>query len=273
MEICVFSKHLQEFGFGELGSRLAAAGFTGVDLTVRKGGHVEPAEVAHRLPEAVDLLGAEGVKVSMITTFILSLDEEHARETLRTAADLGIGFYKFGYYLYDGSGDIDATLADARAKLADLAAFSKDLGIWGGYHNHSGWEYIGASLPHVAHVLADADAEGAGAYFDVGHAFGEGAKGSWKQGFDQLAGRIRMAALKELAFGLSPEGNPWTTLPMGEGAVPWDEVAARLRRIEPQLCPLSIHAEYDLPGAEVLERARRDREFFEGVWAEAARDA
>jgi len=270
VEICVFSKHLQEFGFAELGSRLADAGFPGVDLTVRPGGHVEPAEVRDRLPEAVETLKAAGVEVSMITTTILSIDDEYARETIETAAAHGIGFYKFGYYLYDGSGDIEARLADASAKLRDLAAFSKEHGICGGYHNHSGWEYIGASLPHVARILAEADPDGACAYFDVGHAVGEGAKGSWKQGFDELAPRIRMAALKELSAGLSPDGNPWATLAMGEGAVPWAEVAARLRRIGDQLGPVSIHAEYDLPGTEVIAQATRDREFFEGVWQSAA---
>ncbi|MHC4713705.1 MAG: sugar phosphate isomerase/epimerase family protein [Planctomycetota bacterium] len=268
MEFCVFSKHLQEYDFGELGRALKSIGITGVDLTVRPKGHVEPERVADDLPRAVEALGAEGVRVTMITTVILAIDEPHAREVLETAAGLGIRFYKFGYYLIPEFGAIRKCLADARAKLADLAAFSKEVGIWGGYHNHSGEEYVGASVPHIAEILADADPEGAGAYFDIGHAFGEGAKGSWKQGFDQLKERIRMVALKELKMDFSPGANIWETVPMGEGPLPWAEFVALLNGIEGHVGPASIHAEYDLPADEVLKLVAADKAFFDNLWSD-----
>lgn len=267
MEFCVFSKHLQAYDFAQLGRALKSIGIAGVDLTVRPKGHVEPARVAEDLPKAVAILGREGVRVTMITTGILTLDEPDAREVLETAAGLGIRFYKFGYYLTTGFGSMRKCLAEARAKLADLAAFSKEVGIWGGYHNHSGEEYVGASLPHVAAILADADEEGAGAYFDIGHAFGEGAKGAWIQGFDELKDRIRMIALKELKMDVSPGADIWETVPMGAGPLPWSRFVTLLRVVERQIGPASIHAEYDRPADEVLRLAADDKAFFEKAWA------
>ena len=41
--ICLFSKHLPKLHYSELGGVLKDLGFAGCDLTVRPGGHVEPA--------------------------------------------------------------------------------------------------------------------------------------------------------------------------------------------------------------------------------------
>ena len=45
MEYCVFSKHFQTMGAEKLGKTLAELGVDGVDLTVREGGHIQPAQL------------------------------------------------------------------------------------------------------------------------------------------------------------------------------------------------------------------------------------
>lgn len=265
MKSCMFSKHLQELSFPEMGAALRRIGIDAVDLTVRPGGHVEPAEAADRLPLAVEQLRRAGVTVAMITTSITAADDPLTRSTLKTAAALGIRYYKLGYYHYDGFGRLEGQLAEVKARLRDLAALSKELGICGGFHNHSG-RFIGACLPHVAHLLDGIDPGSLCAYFDVGHATIEGMAQGWLQGFDEIAPRVRMLALKDLAVDYAAEDRI-ATVPMGTGPVDWKGFAAALRGIAGRIGPVSFHGEYEgRSAADVLELTRRDRIYFEGVW-------
>ncbi|HQF11253.1 MAG TPA: hypothetical protein PKV22_03150, partial [Paludibacteraceae bacterium] len=45
LPVCIFSKHLQFLDWRSLGEKVTEMGFAGIDLTVRKDGHVEPAAV------------------------------------------------------------------------------------------------------------------------------------------------------------------------------------------------------------------------------------
>ena len=51
-ELCIFSKHLAKLNYRELGATAKQMGFDGVELTVRTGGHVLPANAARDLPNA-----------------------------------------------------------------------------------------------------------------------------------------------------------------------------------------------------------------------------
>ena len=267
MDICVFSKHLQEWDFSELGRNLKRAGFDGVDLTVRPGGHIEPETAADQLPEAAALLAQEGVHVSMITTAITSVEEPHARTLLETASRTGIRYFKIGYYLYDGFRSLRKGLGEAAARLRDIAALSGELGLWGGFHNHSG-PYLGAHVAHVRRLLDDLDPNAIGSYFDIGHATVEGAAQGYLLGLDELADRIRMLALKDFVIRPEPAAYRGSTVPMGEGLVAWTTVVDVLKEIAPKLGPVSYHGEYkNLTAEEVLAQVVKDKAFFEGLWA------
>jgi sugar phosphate isomerase/epimerase len=265
LESCVFSKHLQEYDFTRLGQAAKSIGVTGVDLTVRPKGHVEPAQAKDKLPEAVKALAAEGIRVTMITTAFTSVDDPHARTTLETAASLGIRFYKIGYLVYEGFGTLEKGLREGAAKIHDLAALGKSLGIWGGYHNHCA-DSLGATVVHLNRLLAKADPEGAGVFFDVGHATVEGAACGWMQGLDDVAARVRMIALKDFEIVKQEKMHYAKVVPMGEGLVQWKEYVNCLRKIAPQIAVVSFHAEFDAPAAEVTNLARSDREFFDRLW-------
>jgi hypothetical protein len=73
-------------------------GFDGLDLTVRKGGHVRPERAAEDLPRAVGMAREEGVDVPMITTALTSADDPTARAVLSTAAS-SVSVFQVGYYL------------------------------------------------------------------------------------------------------------------------------------------------------------------------------
>ncbi|HSH09257.1 MAG TPA: twin-arginine translocation signal domain-containing protein, partial [Oceanipulchritudo sp.] len=53
MPIYVFSKHLQFLGYEALAKTAGELGFDGIDLTVRRRGHVLPERVREDLPNAV----------------------------------------------------------------------------------------------------------------------------------------------------------------------------------------------------------------------------
>src|ERR1700744_4430977 len=65
LKVCIFSKHLQFLGGEELAKGAAEIGFDGVDLTVRKGGHVGPDRVRQDLPPLVSILHRHGLETPM----------------------------------------------------------------------------------------------------------------------------------------------------------------------------------------------------------------
>src|SRR4029453_7939620 len=69
---CLFSKHLPDLGWSDLGNAVKDAGFDGIDLTVRTGGHVLPERAAEDLPRAIEAITAHGLKVPMVTTELTS---------------------------------------------------------------------------------------------------------------------------------------------------------------------------------------------------------
>src|SRR4051794_15897571 len=80
--LCIFSKHMAQFGHEELARKAKEIGFEGIDLTVRPKGHVEPERAAQDLPRAVEIIRSNGLTVPMITTGLLGPDEAPARPTL-----------------------------------------------------------------------------------------------------------------------------------------------------------------------------------------------
>ena len=60
-QICFFSKNLPGLGYDELASVVADVGFDGIDLTVRKGGHVLPENVERDLPLAAAAAQKSGI--------------------------------------------------------------------------------------------------------------------------------------------------------------------------------------------------------------------
>lgn len=265
MQWCVFSKHLQDYDYRKLGGSLKSIGFEAVDLTVRPGGHVEPEAVKDKLPEAAAILKGEGVSIAMITTAITAIDQPYTRDVLETAAHEGIRFFKFGYYKNLTFGGFRQGLAETKAEVKKVSALAKELGIWGGFHNHGG-AYVGASLGHVRELLEGLDADAVGAFYDVGHATVEGTYMGWLIGLEDVADRVRMVALKDLAVNVSEGKVTRDTVALGEGLVRWKQFVAALKTLEAQIGPVSFHSEYDRPADEVLQLAQRDRIFFAELW-------
>jgi L-ribulose-5-phosphate 3-epimerase len=253
---CLFSKHLPDLSWDELGREVKAAGFGGVDLTVRPKGHVLPERAASDLPRAIAGIRRHGISVPMITTELTSADHPTARPLLQAAAQHGVGLFKPGYWRFS-SADVRAEVAAAGRALEGLAALGRDCGVAMGFHNHAG--YIGGALWDIAPHLDRLDARWAGYYFDPRHAVAEGGGGAWKAAMHLVATRLKMIAVKDFMWERTEAGWRIANCPVGEGLVDWAFVATSLHgaRFEG---PVSVHLEYAIPGSKPEERTRRTLE-------------
>jgi L-ribulose-5-phosphate 3-epimerase len=169
--IVMFSKHLSDLAWGELGKAVREAGFDGVDLTVRPGGHVLPERVSDDLPRAVQAIRDNGSMVAMLTTGLTRPSDPAARATFAAARAVDVRLLKAGYYRYafkDVPRELEAVIADFLGLVQQAAA----AGVLLAYHNHSG--YVGAPVWDILRMIDGLPATATGVYFDVRHATVEG---------------------------------------------------------------------------------------------------
>jgi sugar phosphate isomerase/epimerase len=252
-EFCFFSKHLAELDWKDLGKAVKDAGFDGVDLTVRAGGHVLP-ERADDLPKAIEAIRAAGVSVPMITTELTSPGHPTAKPILQAAARSGVRYFKTGYWRYTASPDVRGQLAATGEALTGLTALARECGIELGFHNHNA--YIGAALWDIAPAMDRLDPKWAGYYFDPRHAVAEGGGGAYKAATHLVLPRLKMIALKDFFWAKSEKGWRIENCPMGEGMVDWAWFGTALKSAT-FAGPISLHFEYEIPGATPEERVKR----------------
>ncbi|MDB5326173.1 MAG: sugar phosphate isomerase/epimerase [Phycisphaerales bacterium] len=246
--LSMFSKHLQGIPLEQAAGWVREIGITSLDLTVRRGGHVEPERVEEDLPRVAEQLTAAGLRIAMITTEICDVNEPATESILKTAAALGISHYKVGYFRYAGFGTLRAQRAEVAAKLKELGDLSVSLGVVGGYHNHSD-DFFGANLADLDDALQYVDPRGIGVYFDPAHATIEGGSRGWLMALDRIAPRLVMLAVKDFRWvegkhrsgGGRRHSAEWC--PLAEGNTPWPEVLTVLKQANFN-GPISFHSEY-----------------------------
>ena len=248
--LCLFSKPLPAMDWRRLAQAAKSVGFGGIDLTVRRGGHVQPERAAEDLPKAVAAIREEGLDVPMITTEITSADDPAARAILSTAAKLSIPFFKPGYYQYKMV-NVRRELEPAASQFRRLVSLSKQYGIQAGYHNHE--EYVGAPVWDMASVIDTLDPQWAGFYFDARHAVAEGGVGGWKIATNLVMPRLKMVATKDFRWEKTATGWTARNCPLGEGMVDWKYFANALAAGGFQ-GPISLHLEYDVAGESTAAR-------------------
>jgi L-ribulose-5-phosphate 3-epimerase len=248
LDISVFSKCLQWLDYAGTAGITAEAGFDGVDLTVRKGGHVSPERVEEDLPKAVEAAAKAGVHVRMIVTDITDPRDARTERVLKTAARLGVRHYRLGIYRYNDFDPIMAQLDEIKPRLRDLAEMSKQHGMATTFQNHAGAGYVGAPLWDLHYLLRDLDPRWMGVQFDIRHAVVEGGL-AWPVNLRLLAGFVNTLAVKD--FRWARQGRGWETenCPLGQGMVDLPAYAGMLKRLGVS-GPISIHFEYPLGGAE-----------------------
>ncbi|MBK5209283.1 MAG: TIM barrel protein [Flavobacteriaceae bacterium] len=247
LNINIFSKHLQFLDYKTTGEMAAEMGFSGVDLTVRPKGHVLPESVKSDLPKAIKAIKNAGSNCQMITTSIESVDNSLDMDIIKSAAKVGIKYYRTNWYKYKEGQSMYESLAFYQKEIEKLGKLNNDLGIAGCYQNHAG-RLIGSSFWEIDALLKTVNPLSFGTQYDIRHAMVEGGY-SWENGFDLLKSRIKVIVLKDFIWTKS--NGTWQPIntPIGEGSVDFTKYFKMLKKhqLKP---PVSLHMEYSLGGAE-----------------------
>jgi len=235
----VFSKIYQELklDFDAAAEVTAQAGLDGIDCPVRDGGEILPEHAAEQLPRYAEALQKRKLQIPLLTTGITSPSSPHAETVLRTARKLGIKYYRFGFVTRK-KGTNDRQIGEVRAKLRDLAALNKEVGICALLQNHSpsgSTVYFGGDLTELVEAVDGFDPAQIGIAFDIGHALvvhGD----QWKSHFNALRTHFKIAYVKDVK-----RTGDW--VPFGQG-----DIAAtgyfRLLKEMNYSAPISLHIEF-----------------------------
>jgi L-ribulose-5-phosphate 3-epimerase len=281
--LCLFSKPVPQLNWRELAQSAKVAGFGGIDLTVRRGGHVLPERVAIDLPHAVGAIRDAGLEVPMITTELTTASDPTAEPILSAASKLSIPFLKPGYYHYRFI-DVLQELEEAGQKFRGLVELAGKHGLQVGYHNHDG--YVGAPTWDMARVIEPLDPRSCGYYFDLSQATTEGGVGGWKIVANMIRPRLKMVAAKDFIWKkVSPHRWQAVNCPLGQGMSQWNEYVQILAQSTFH-GPLTVHEEYCIPGVSdeqgialsrttvpaVMSAAEKDLAYLKSLLREAYRE-
>ncbi len=264
--ICIFSKHLQWLGYRDMARLASEMGFTGIDLTVRDGGHVLPERVKQDLPIALEHIRGEGLEVPMITTAITDPSDTLTREILETAGKLGIGIYRPGWFKYPKGVPASSALMQASRQMAQLQSINRANNIAASYQNHAGLS-VGSSGWDLLKLIDGLDPKWTGVQFDIRHAMVEGPE-TWPVFLEILSPYINSLDIKDFTWMNDGEAKV-LNVPLGKGMVPFEAYLEALRGFGIST-PVSIHYEYPLGGAEhgASDLSISREEFMETVGAD-----
>jgi sugar phosphate isomerase/epimerase len=249
LKVAIFSKHLQFLRGDALATGAAEIGFDGIDLAVRKGGHVEPERVRQDLPSLVAAIRSHGLEVPMLTTDIVDAETPHAEDILKTMAELGIHHYRWGSFRYDAERPIAKQLEELKPRVAKLAALNSRYQAGAMYHTHSGIGLVGASIWDLYIVLKDFDPQAVGVNYDIGHATIEGGFGGWINSLRITGPHLRGVAVKDFLWEKDQRGWKANFKPLGTGMVHLPQFFSMLAASHFS-GPLQLHFEYPLGGAD-----------------------
>jgi sugar phosphate isomerase/epimerase len=233
----VFTKFLEHLPAAQLAEKCATLGVDGIEAPIRAGGHIDPKKAADLLPPFVEALAKHNLSITILTSDINQANAD-AESLLRTAAKLGITRYRLAHLRYDLKKPIAPQLSEITARLTDLAAMNRDLGVQGQYQNHRGNNYVGGPIWDMLSALENIDPKHLGLAFDLAHATVEGAN-AWELNLRRAAPHIVAVYAKDYRL----DGKQWNPCPLGQGVVN-PHAATLVKQLLPANTPISLHIEY-----------------------------
>ena len=254
MRYVYFTKTLQSLDVAGLIAFCKDVGLDGVDLAVRPGYPVHPANVAGELPRAVKQFKDEGLVIGLVTVPTNMIDPESglALALFDACGKASVPAVKLGYFAYKN--DFDAGLADARKRLAGFAKLAAKTGVRACYHTHSGAN-VGNNCAGLRLLLQDFDPHHVGAFVDTGHLAVNG--GPFRMELDMVRTWLSLVAIKDMAWTQQKSGWQHQVVPAGGGIVRWNEVAQGLKERKFN-GTISLHGEYECK--DLPQRQRQAKE-------------
>ena len=278
MQFVLFTDNLADLNIREVCRSVKKAGFDGLDLTLRQGGHVLPENAERGLAAAHETADQEGVTIPMVSTGITAADDPFA-ESVIAAAHFRIRSFKLGYWRYQPFGNLTKQLDEARRKLEGIVALTRRYHVRPCLHAHSG--PILSNGPLLYLLLKDFSPDDVGAYVDPMHMTLEGGLNGWEMGLDLLAPWLALVGLKNfrwLEAGRDSHGQMrfrYQHVPLADGQAPLPEFMGYLKQLKYDGV-VSFHSEYrggtswrQLTTAELLAQSAKDLTYLKSVFSVA----
>jgi len=276
MQHVLFTDNLSDLTLRQALEGARAAGFEGVDLTLRPGGHVLPENAEVGLSEARRIADDLNIVLPMASTAVTSTASPHAEAIFAAAAHYGIRRLKLGYWPYEPFGKLATQIDAARKDLEGIAKLGEKYHVLPCVHCHSG-RYVAAGGALLYLVLRDFKPSQAGAYVDPMHMTMEGSLAGWELGLDLLAPWVALVGLKNFRWvaGARDAGGQqrfrWEYVPLADGQAPLPEFAARLTELKFDGVA-SFHSEYKgdssfrkLATSELLDQSSQDLRYWKSL--------
>jgi len=257
MRYLYFTKTLQTLDLAGTIAFLKEAGLDGADLAVRPGYPVTPENAASELPKAAKSFQDAGLTIGMVTapTNLNDPESPMARTLFEACGKAGVPAIKIGYFTYKDK--IDASVAEARTRLAGFGKLSAKTGVRACYHTHSG-NYLGNNCAGLRLLLQDLDPHQVGAFVDTGHTAING--GPFRMEVDLVRPWLSLVAIKDMLWRKDKDVWQAHVMPVGEGIVRWNEVAQGLKDAKFN-GSISLHGEYETKDlAERKQLAKQELE-------------
>lgn len=271
MQFVLFTDNLASLSLADACAEAKKAGFDGLDLTLRHGGHVLPENAEMGLAEAKRLADDHGLVIPMASTNITDTDDPHAEQVFASAAHYGVRKLKLGYWHYEPFGTAKKQLDDVRAKLERLTKLGDKYGVLPCVHCHSGRILAnGGSTLYL--ILQDLDPKLVGAYVDPMHMTVEGGLAGWEIGLDLLAPWVALVGIKNFRWRETgrEDGQPTFSpeyVPLEEGQAPLPRFMKYLKQIGYDGV-VSLHSEYKgVTVQQTLEMSAKDLAYMKKITA------
>ena len=247
MQLVRFTKFWEDLDVRQLGERARDLGYDGLDLAVREGHAVTPANVTDALPGALRAWHEVDVDCPMISssTDLTDPDASEAVALFEAAAEAGVPRIKIGYFKFNPGDSFEELWTFARRSLDGFERLSRRTGVQTMYHTHSG-HCLGSNCAGLRHLLQDYDPEHVGAYVDFGHLAINGE--DVQMGLAMLRDRLSAIGGKDARH--FPDQRPDRRASfadgfvlLGQGAAEWPEAVALLKGWGFD-GPITIHTEY-----------------------------
>jgi L-ribulose-5-phosphate 3-epimerase len=237
--VCLYSPVLIKIPYEELGRFLRGMGVDGCDLSVMRGGHINPDQSSVDMMRGVESITGVGLDVPVITTSYTSLADPTIRNVMAICGEMGVPVMRTGIWKY-GAGDVEMRLAEVQRDLIGLMSLARAVNMALAIPNLAG-ENFGAAIWDTSLVIRGMDPRTVGFGFDPAQAAMEGA-GDIAQ---RLAlPKARMVSVRDFTWNKEADGRMKPVpCPLGEGVVDWPKFFGSLGKLKFN-GPVSIHIDY-----------------------------
>ncbi len=244
--LCAYSGNLSKIPYPELSGIVGQMGYDGVDLTVMKGGHVDPSLYMVDLDRAFQVFEDAGIEVPMVTTSFTSPSDTYAYAVMYVSAQLGARFCRLGTWSAQNlptpqNAQMRAMMI--RNELTQFATTGSHCNIVPLLANHAG-SLPGRSISEVDAMLTGVPATAFGYCFDPAQAVIEANSATgWEDALQAAIPRLAAVALGDVVLEKTENEAGARFCPLGEGVIDWKKLFAALAAARFH-GPVSLHMDY-----------------------------